>query len=117
MESLELGTKREVFEQVRDHLLSQNAKSVDQRGECKYRSPDGLKCAIGCLIPDDVYTPAIESETVTGLSTIEFSISDMDIMHTYYLLRGLQRIHDCFGVDEWEDRLMEFWEEVNEDVE
>lgn len=29
---------------------------------CQYRSPEGLKCAIGCLIPDEIYSPAMENK-------------------------------------------------------
>lgn len=57
--------KQEAFSRVFEHLYEQNELSVyrhaNGRDICKYRttSRDGktLKCAIGALIPDDIYEP------------------------------------------------------------
>ncbi len=45
--------RQEVFTKVKDHLLKQNKAAVNAGyGACAYLAPDGLKCAVGCLIPD-----------------------------------------------------------------
>ena len=45
---------QQIFDKVATHLLTQNARSAAE-GSCLYRSPSGLKCAVGCLISDSVY--------------------------------------------------------------
>ena len=35
--------------------------------DCVYRNSDGNKCAVGCLIPDEHYSPLIECATMTRL--------------------------------------------------
>ena len=55
--------KQEVFNKVAAHLLAQGKPAL--KGEdCVYRSKDGLKCAIGCLIPDENYTPEMERKSI-----------------------------------------------------
>lgn len=59
-------TKQEIFNKVRDHLLAQGKAAKGPLSQdsgnmtCMYRAPDGSKCAIGCLIPDDKYFPEME---------------------------------------------------------
>jgi len=77
-------TKQEIFDKVATHLLTQNEKSSKSiaittstnttdnplnKNElmCLYRSPNNLKCAIGCLIPDELYDKSMEGRTVSGL--------------------------------------------------
>ena len=52
--------RQEIFDKIYLHLIEQGRKSIDSDGQCMYRSPDGDKCAIGCLIPDELYTPELE---------------------------------------------------------
>lgn len=52
---------------IRDHLTKQKARAVLPNGQsCVYRDEDGNKCAIGCLIPDELYTPEVEGMTVSN---------------------------------------------------
>lgn len=54
-------TLKQGFDIVKKHLLTQNKQSVEEfSGKCRYRGGEGLKCAIGCLIPDDMYKPEFE---------------------------------------------------------
>lgn len=64
-----------LIDYVKDALIKQNAQSsyADAVGItlCQYRGPNGTKCAIGHLIPDEMYDPVFESksgEYLTGLS-------------------------------------------------
>ena len=97
-------THQEIFDEVAAHLLTQKKQAVNDEGVCLYRTPSGLSCAVGCLIPDDLYTPAIETGTPgnwhsgeghhTGkhlaviLEAAGFVEGDM------HLLRRLQQVHD-----------------------
>lgn len=52
-------TDQGIFDRVSLHLLAQG-RPAREGGSCKYRTVDGSKCAIGCLIEDDQYTPGME---------------------------------------------------------
>lgn len=53
-------TKAEVFYFVIAHLRAQGVQAKTEQGSCRYRTPEGLKCAAGCLIPDAKYNPEFE---------------------------------------------------------
>lgn len=61
--------RQAVLEKVVAHLLAQRVPAVSATvfGGCRYRSPNGTKCAVGCLIPDELYTPEIEGAGVEAL--------------------------------------------------
>ena len=50
-------TKQEVFDRALSHLRKQGEPAifVDEMPRCRYRTPEGLKCAIGALISDENY--------------------------------------------------------------
>ena len=50
-----MRTAQELFNEVVSHLRKQKKQSLSQHGYCMYRGEDGLKCAIGHLIPDERY--------------------------------------------------------------
>lgn len=95
--------KREVFDKVKTHLLSQMLRSVDTAGRmCAYRGAGGLKCAVGCLIPDDLYTPKIEGggpfSPKLDLILDKLGLGDVEMKS---FLSELQRIHDNFAAEDW----------------
>ena len=100
-------TNQEIFTKVKNHLLTQNCKATEQK-VCRYRTANGLKCAIGCLIPDDVYTRNIEHKTVDLLCS--GVVKDFDYLKQFdkSFLRRLQVIHDNVDVDKWENELKAF---------
>ena len=56
-------TNQEAFNKIAAHLLKQDKRSIliEQESNivCAYRSPDGLKCTIGCLIAGADYDAEI----------------------------------------------------------
>jgi len=44
------------------HLLDQGRPSVNESGDCLYRGPDGLMCALGALISPSLYQPYMEGK-------------------------------------------------------
>lgn len=55
--------KQEIFNKAIRALHAQPQKSYDEfTGTCFYRGPEGIKCAIGHLIPDEEYNPKFEGE-------------------------------------------------------
>lgn len=114
LKTLHLATAQEVFDQVKDHLLKQNAKSFIPGQGCMYRGENGMKCAAGCLIADDEYSP--EFEGASWAYVISFCIDHGK------LISFLQKIHDCCNPSEWESELKKVaelfnlkWEASNED--
>lgn len=101
-------TRQQIFTKVKNHLLSQNAKAMGKYATCMYRTAEGLKCAIGCLIPDDVYTRNIEHKTVDLLCS--GVVKDFDYLKQFdkSFLRRLQVIHDNVDVKNWENELKAF---------
>lgn len=101
---------QEIFDRVAKHLLTQNAKSINTdngRPECRYRSNDGLKCAVGCLIPDEFYTSSMEG---VGIRNLKVSgplrrAGVVDTQEDLNFLFSLQRIHDDSPPEEWSYRL------------
>ena len=97
-------TNQEVFTKVKNHLLSQMKHS--KNGEsCLYRGPDGLKCAIGALIPDDLYTPDLESNDIDHLLEICPEIASLFHGVDGELLAGLQILHDHQPPSQWSAEL------------
>jgi hypothetical protein len=85
-------TRQEIFNVAFLGMKSQGFKmSVNGNGVCAYRSPNGLKCAVGFLIPDDKYSKSLEglsasSEVILGITEVS--------PHDKRFLKDLQEIHD-----------------------
>lgn len=48
-----MSLKQELFDRISKHLLKQNERSAEHiGGACRYRGDNGLKCAVGAIIPD-----------------------------------------------------------------
>lgn len=112
-------TNREIFDIVKNHLLAQNSQSLASSGICAYRGVHGAKCAIGCLIPDDIYDPIFEGMGVTDWNLVDDNrpgrptafkavlkqiFADADLQ-THFLLRDLQGCHDMWEPEFWAERL------------
>ena len=101
--------RQAVFDKVSAHLLKQNARATDQAG-CLYLNSEGLKCAIGCLIPDG---HAAQSERLTA-SNVYVKYDDLAESIGYChaadarFLNDLQKIHDDRPPEDWPRKLREF---------
>lgn len=105
---------QEIFDHVATHLLTQKKKSVlaDNPGFCCYRGSDGSSCAVGCLIPDSIYTSDIEMTGVVRLFEHEmipdwfhsFGITDREDPKLQFL-QQLQNLHDAIGPVGWIQQL------------
>ena len=60
-------TNQEAFDKIVARLIDGTGRADDGEGGCMYRAPNGLSCAVGCLIPDDEYDEGIEGEYVHAL--------------------------------------------------
>lgn len=100
-------TDQEIFDKVATHLLTQNERSV-ALGTCMYRGTGGMKCAIGCLIPDDRYLPWMERRSVEYPGISEAAgvgpVPDEDETDDWLPMQ-LQHIHDNESPAEWRNSL------------
>lgn len=95
----------EIFQKVKTHLLQQNARSFGtDEGSCLYKSPDGKKCAVGCLISPEFYSTKLEYMTVSSpiiLEAVENSIGRELDEKDEHLLHKLQSLHDLQVPEDW----------------
>lgn len=102
-------TAQTLFTKVATHLLTQNAKAKDEDdGQCRYRTPEGLSCAIGCLIPEARYRPAFEGVGLGGsdMVKVERILRAAGISAALLPLAAtLQNVHDDDEVGVWPVRL------------
>jgi hypothetical protein len=94
--------QQETFDTVVSHLRRQNAKAVGNYGLCVYRSTNGRKCAVGCLIPDDKYSPSLEGHSLEVEFQNELKAILAEEGHDLDLVRQLQVIHDRVFIHHWE---------------
>lgn len=100
--ALDLATS--ISERVRDHLIAHRARSVEEHdsSQCLYRSPEGHSCAVGILIPDEMYRPDMEGLEANGalVSDAVFAATGISNLYTngqlviLRLLMEWQRYHD-----------------------
>lgn len=54
---------QEAYERIRTYFSRPGAElAYSDEGECCYRTPDGNACALGCLLPDELYTAHMEGK-------------------------------------------------------
>jgi hypothetical protein len=96
-------TRQEIFDKVATHLLTQGRRSMNEAGiSCAYRGEDGLKCAIGVLIPDDQYKPSFEGYSVDGGFHGETILNAANVAWDDRHFAGeLQGIHDKVRPEDW----------------
>lgn len=90
-------TNQEVFNKVVTGLRTQGKPSVIRNiysgNRCVYRNPNGLKCAVGILIPDEQYTSCFDEKGISLSEIIEEVPALQGIDSS--LLISLQRTHDA----------------------
>jgi len=103
--------KKQVFQTVATHLLTQNSTSTaDDSDDCKYQNGAGKQCAVGVLIDSKNYKPELEGNATDALEVIQAIEKSLDTHITKSdrdLLCKLQDIHDYSPVDGWREELEE----------
>ena len=112
---------QEIFNRVLSHIRLQKVQAVGSREQCVYRGPEGTKCAVGCLIPDDVYNADMEGSVIREVMynsmyvpALKDSLDAIGIHQDQYpLLAQLQDAHDGenqvvdWNLPNWEDEMRE----------
>ena len=68
-------------------------EGVDTWVSCAYRDPQGRKCAVGCLIPDEAYEGYMEGFSVSN-ARVSFKLHSLGLTQHLHLLNRLQNAHD-----------------------
>lgn len=92
-------TDQEAFETMVRHLRRQWKRSENANGTCLYRGPDGLRCAVGCLIPDDQYKRSLEYKDAESIVEDVPALRDIGLG----ILLEMQAVHDEFDPSQWEE--------------
>ena len=114
-------TNQELFNRVVAHLRAQGCAAKEwvtrsngaKSNLCRYRTADGKKCAVGCLIPDDRYTPELEGKTATQEAVAAAAGLEG---HNLQLATRLQVIHDWIDPREWPEQLKQLAAEFGLEV-
>lgn len=108
-------THQEIYNVVLFGLRKQGVASVEPGKGCRYRGPNGAKCAVGMLIPDDKYHWEIETLGTSDDKVQACLPFAMDSM-VHHLLSMLQSAHDMDfrqSKEEWEIRMKNIAEQYN----
>ena len=99
-----LTNKQEIFNEVYTKLVKQGQPS-SENGLCRYRGPEGARCAVGWLIPDEDYHESFECLGVgTLLEELESSRLKSFLENHRELLMDLQQAHDsAIPSEDYED--------------
>lgn len=106
---------QEVFDKVCEHLVKQGVKSrrfINEDSVCAYRGENGLMCAVGCLIPDELYNVNFEGFTPFHINRNHCGVFNTIFGETltkedFDFLRELQHVHDEYAVAFWGIKLKE----------
>jgi hypothetical protein len=100
-----MKTMQEIFDEVCNHLITQNQRALNETANCVYRAENGLKCAAGCLIKDEHYSPALEMLGADeGVVTQALEKSGVPAEYNE-LVFDLQSVHDNTPVSFWKKSL------------
>lgn len=99
-----MNTMQQEFDAVVAHLYKQGKRAA-VNGRCRYRSDDGTMCAVGCRIPNEMYDPNMEGDTVHQL-TMEFTLpeeiyayqkmfAELQLVHDGWIEGGVRHLDDC----------------------
>lgn len=76
-------------------VLQQRRPSTFADGKCAYRGEEGTKCAIGFLIPDELYTPHMEMKGIASIHFYDVRVNqDIADDNCIAALSDLQHAHD-----------------------
>lgn len=102
--------KQDIFNRVWDHFVTKGGSaSFRKHGggtTCAYRGEDGARCAVGVLVPDELYRPEWDGAAVSVSTLARDSKSFAEMLEIVGcaehlgLLGELQRAHDGASVYE-----------------
>lgn len=99
---MQVHTQQSLFDTICIHLCTQGKPAYHMvngvPNGCAYRGTDGTSCAVGCLIPDELYTESIEG---AGIHAVCFhSVNDANSIDYNIDVATLRKITDKLGLTE-----------------
>ncbi len=94
---------KEIIKQTTEMLRKQGDYSYDTSvrniwSGCRYRGPNGKKCAAGHWIRDEDYLPEMEGKSVLSPIVNEALVKNgLEKISETYVLERLQTIHDTYA--------------------
>lgn len=106
--------------QIKDFLVTQGKPSANEEGDCLYRGPEDLKCAVGCIIPDELYKESFENCSVdhNHLEDLVKELSNLYDIPLYKLIEDLrvaQSIHDSYDSYDFNPKKLSFSDFINKE--
>ena len=91
-------TKQEAFNRAWQYFIKErhNPSTTHDHWSCLYRSPTGMKCAVGLLIPNEEYSRDFEGMPLEDVFDQVPTLCDSPDLSVSYL-RDLQQCHDEFA--------------------
>lgn len=101
-------TPQEVFDKVAHHLLKQKARSMISSSTggsqlCGYRGGNGLCCAVGFLIPEELYDVNMEGNGICDMSDGANLLRK--VLHDSGIDVPVDVDRDSEHYDDWDDRV------------
>lgn len=101
---------QEVYDKMVAHLRKQGKRSVDADYNCMYRSPEGLQCAVGCLIEPEEYNEVFENRSFDFIFDRCPSFATRIGRMNSNIMGAIQILHDDTDVD------VKHWEKHFQDI-
>lgn len=104
------------FDFIAEHLLrqgkrSETPESTVYKRKCAYRGEDGLKCAVGAILPDKLYRSEYEDSDAGLFNKMmaHYGIAEGSPLANDWvaLLLDLQRVHDMHAPTHWLYRIVD----------
>lgn len=90
-------TTRGLLEKAIKHVIQQGKPAVNEGGLYRYRTDNGLMCAVGALITDEYYSTVIEDKTLEGdvvITAVNNSVGRKLTNREITYLSNVQEAHD-----------------------
>lgn len=65
-----ITTAQEAYDQIVEYFSRPEARLGHEDGQGRYRTSDGRKCAVGCLIDDEHYDPEWDTGEYSGVNSL-----------------------------------------------
>jgi len=113
-------TQQDVINKVYEHYITNNQPPSwnYESKECRYRAnlqPSGPRCAIGIFIPDEQYTPELESIIAYNIHTLPTltDITERSVVNSFWLVLQFET-HDRAAKQRASDSPRPFQEAIAE---
>ena len=96
-------TVQEAAQRIYDwFVVDGNKPSLGPRNECRYRGPNGTRCAAGVLIPDDLYEEQMEGDPISWVFDKWPAVKE-HFGEAASFVDKAQYVHDSAAHASWDD--------------